>query len=522
LSLTLFINAKVWQPDGSFYESFGVKDNHFDFSGSNEQAKSISDEYDEVIDLKNKLVLPGIIDGHLHLVYGSQMRKRLDCSSVKNLSTLKQTLEKYSQANPKKEWLIGSNLNLSLVASEMNSADEIYSDKPLFIANYDYHSAIANNLAFKLSGLSEKLNEFNDEQIVKDINGQPNGIIKEEALDFVFERLPKATLDEKCKDVEDMIRVFHSYGITQVTDITQPEDLEVYKQLYETGKLKIRINSYLPFEEFENLKSHEKFTEAIDKDLFSIKGFKSYYDGALGSESALFSENYFGRNHNGQRTDFAEKGLLQKLAKEIDKHGYQIIIHAIGDKAVTEVLDLCEEIENENGKCDRRTRIEHAQHIQEKDFERFKRLNVIASVQPIHLKYDISTVQKKLPQSIVNITHNYKHLIINGCTVNFGTDFPIVGVNPFKNIQLAVTRKSDCETFLPDLKIDLHNCIKAYTINNAYSNFNENACGKIYVDKVSDFVIMEDDLFKMNPDDLGKAKVWKTYFNGEEVYSNSY
>ena len=207
------------------------------------------------------------------------------------------------------------------------------------------------------------------------------------------------------------------------------------------------------------------------------------------------------------------------LAKKIDKSGKQIIIHAIGDKAVAEVLDIAQVISQLNGIRDRRLRIEHAQHIDEADFNRFKKLNIIASVQPLHMKYDIKIVQEKLPEAIVKRTHNYKALTDRGVTVNFGTDFPIVEINPFENIKLAVTRKSVGEVFLPEYKIDMHNSIKAYTINNAYASFNENTSGTIEAGKFADFVIMEDDLFEMPEEDIANARVKSTYFNGEEVYS---
>jgi hypothetical protein len=231
----------------------------------------------------------------------------------------------------------------------------------------------------------------------------------------------------------------------------------------------------------------------------------------------LYSENYKGKNYKGYKTDTAESGKLLELAKVIDKAGKQVIIHAIGDKAVSEVLDIAEILVNENGTRDRRLRIEHAQHINETDFDRFKKLGVIVSAQPLHMKYDIRIVKEKLPEKIIKRTHNYKALMDMGVIVNFGTDFPIVEVNPFHNIGMAVTRKTDNEVFLPEYKIDLHNSIKAYTINNAYASYNEQKSGSIEIGKFADFIVMEDNLFEMPEDEIADAKVYSTYFNGEEV-----
>jgi predicted amidohydrolase YtcJ len=519
---TLYINGKVWQPDGSFNEAFGIMGNHFNFTGSNTDAELIKRYYNDVIDLNSRLVLPGLIDGHLHLVHGSVMRKRLDASEITDIKTLKTDINNYVKNNPKQNWVIGGNLNLNQILKQIDLSkgsfvDEIFNNKPLFITNYDYHSGICNSKALEESGLLNKLSEFSDAEVGRNSEGNPNGLIKEKALDYIFDNIPAPSLDEKVNAVSEFIDILHSYGITTVTDITLIEDLEVYKKLYELDKPKIRINSYIPFEEFENLEKHRDYTKEINPDFYTINGFKTYWDGALGSETALFSQNYLGRNHNGYKTDIVESGKVYELARAMSDANMQMIIHAIGDKAVTEVLDLYESLYSPSKNS--RHRIEHAQHILDSDFDRFKKFNVIASVQPIHLKYDAKTVNEKLPAQLVNNTHNYKKLIDIGAVVNFGTDFPIVEVNPFENMRLAVTRKTKDCVFTPEHSINLHDCIKGYTLNNAYSNFNENAIGSITECKAADFVIMEDNLFEINPDEITNAKVWKTYFNGKEVYS---
>ncbi len=538
----LFINGKIWQPVGSFSESFGINNNHFDFTGRNSEASLFKNNYQKITDLEGRLVLPGLIDGHVHLVYGSLMRKRLDCSNVNNIDELKQNINKYMKKNPGLKWIIGSNLNLEKVFAgflppfEQRGgrgvlADALQINLPLFITNYDYHSCICNSSALESSGLISKLNDFNDDEIPKDNSGNLTGILREKALNYIFDNIPEPGLSQKVEAVEEMISILHSYGITSVSDITDIEDFEVYKEILplnkgespegkgvETGKLKIRINSYIPFKEFSNLEKYKNFTKEINPDLFTIKGFKAYYDGALSSETALFSENYKNKSHNGYKTEMAESGEIYTLSKQIDKAGMQVIMHAIGDKAVSEVLDLCQLLNNENGKRDRRFRIEHAQHIKEKDYERFKNMNAIASVQPVHLKYDAEVVKEKLSENLVNYTHNYNKLIDLGVTVNFGTDFPIVGINPFENIMLAVTRKTKEGIFTPQFKISLNDCIKGYTINNAFASFN-NKTGSIQKGKFADFVIMENDLFEMNEDEISNAKVWKTFFQGEEVYT---
>lgn len=521
---TLYINAKVWQEDGTFQEAFGVKGNLFNLVGSNSDASRIQNNYNKVVDLEGRLVLPGLTDGHVHLVQGSLFRKRIDCSSVKSFDDLKEKIYSYIKENQNKKWLLGGNLDIqSLLTStnlQHNILDSIINDRPLFITNYDYHSAYCNTIALEKTGILSKLSEFNDNEVVKDINGKPTGIVKEKAMNYVMDKIPGSTNEEKVKATEDMVKTLSSYGITSISDITLIEDLEAYETLFEQNKLKLRINSYIPFESFNNFPECTERMKALDPEKFSIKGFKAYYDGALGSETALFKENYKGKSHNGYKTELAESGELYELAKKIDQLGKQIIIHAIGDKAVSEVLDISEKLINDNGAKDRRVRIEHAQHIDESDFNRFRKMDVIASVQPAHLKYDAKKVKEKLPEAIVKRTHNYKQLIDREATVAFGTDFPIVDINPFENIKTALTRKIEDEVFFPEHRIDLHNCIMAYTINNAYATFDDIKRGSIEEDKLADFVIMEDDIFEIEEEEISQAKVWRTYLNGEEIYCN--
>ncbi len=517
---TLFINAKVWQPDGSFTESFGVNTGHIDFTGSNIEAKSLSKNYSQIIDLHNRLLLPGLIDGHLHLVKGSLMRKLLDCSKIKSIAELRESINKYVNQNHVK-WVIGGNLDLGKVfgnysLSVGNIIDEIYNELPLYITNYDYHSAICNSKAFEVTGLDSAAENYTGSEIERDLNGNFTGIIREKGMEHIIQRLPVSTLDEKVNAVIDCIKMLQSFGITSVSDITLPEDIDVYLELSRRNELKIRVNSYIPFAEFDRLQHFEEVTKEINLDYFSINGFKAFWDGALGSETALFSLNYKGKGHNGYKTELVTSGKIHELAEKIDNAGKQMIIHAIGDKAVYNVLDLYAKLPNTKKL---RHRIEHAQHINPKNYKRFGKLGVIASVQPLHLKYDARTVFEKLPDELIPNTHNYVHILENGGIINFGTDFPIVEANPFENIRLAVSRHTEYGEFLPEHKIPLHECIKAYTINNAYSNHNEIAVGSIANGKVADFVIMDTDIIEIEPKELSEAKVYKTYLNGEEVYS---
>ena len=230
--------------------------------------------------------------------------------------------------------------------------------------------------------------------------------------------------------------------------------------------------------------------------------------------------NYKNADHNGIKTEFVNSGEFEKMAFEIDKAGLQISVHAIGDKAVTELLDLNENLIRKNGIRDRRFRIEHAQHIIESDFRRFKDLDVIASVQPSHLFSDAKTASEILED--YSSEHNYKKLFDFGAKVCFGTDFPIVGESPFETIYYAMTRKGQGykNGFITENSISLNDCLEAYTINNAYATYEETERGSLEAGKAADMIVMENDLFEMTGDEIKNAKVCETYFEGKKVYSN--
>lgn len=515
----LYINAKVWQPDGIFTASFGVNSGHFDFTGSNKEADTLKKNYKQVIDLHGKTVLPGLTDGHLHLVNGGIMMKRLDCSRISSVTELKDAINDYTSRN-KVSWVIGGNLDLNKVfaghdTTRGNIIDDIFSELPVYITNYDYHSAICNSKALALAGIDVNDNNLPKDEIEISSTGKFTGFVTEGTMYRVYNTITPPSLNDKCDAVYDCIKMLHSYGITSVGDITLPEDIDVYVNLYIQGRLDIRINSYIPFDEFDNLQYYLDKTAEIDKDYFSIKGFKAFWDGALGSETALFTRNYKGRDHNGYTTEIVRSGRIYELAPKIDAAGMQMIIHAIGDKAVSEVLELYAGLPNTKKL---RHRVEHAQHIQPEDMEKFGKYGIIASVQPLHLKYDARTVFEKLPAKLIPFTHNYLHILRSGGVMNFGTDFPIVEADPFENIRLAVTRNTEHGEFTPEHSIPLHECLCAYTINNAFACHNEYAAGSITKGKVADFLVLNEDIFEMEDEAISTIKVLETYIGGDSVY----
>ncbi|MBC8490052.1 MAG: amidohydrolase [Ignavibacteria bacterium] len=517
---TLFTNAKVWLGKNYFAEAVGFDptDGNIDFVGKTVEAEQKQSDYDEVIDLKNKLIMPAFTDGHCHLVNGALESDELNLRNAETKSDFVSIINEYKKKGT--TWIYGGHFSETNFKEEIKLdkffLDEICSDIPVLITRFDNHSGFANSKALELTGIESIKNEFIKGEIISDEHGGLTGELKEGAFYYVSDKIPHKTVQEKSALVLDEIKKLYSFGIVSVSDITQPEDLDVYEKLLNRDELKLKIYSILPFTEFENIEDHKKrFADFYS--YIRFRCFKAYYDGALSSETALFWDNYIDKDHNGLNTDFVTSGNFKKIGVEIDKAGYQMAVHAIGDKAVSELLEFDKFLTEQNGLKKRRFRIEHAQHIRECDFKKFFDQKIIASVQPTHLYIDIKSAKEKLKN--FQSTHNYKQLIDRSVKVCFGTDFPIVDENPFVTIYYAMTRKTDDtgEEFFSENKIDLVSCLEAYTINNAYAVFQDNVRGDIRIGKAADLIVL-DDLFEMSPDEIRNAKVDMTYMNGERVY----
>lgn len=518
---TLFINSKVWTGKRNFTDALGFdsETGKITFTGNSRESGNTEYEYDEVVDLNKKLVLPAFTDGHCHFIKGAFINSQLNLRNASTVKEFTEGIQKYRASNVT-SWIYGgyfSEANFKEAFTPgIEFLDEICRDVPLIISRFDLHSAFINSKAAELTGLLSREKEFTDEEIVKSDNVF-TGEIKERARDFILEKIPLPDLSERTEAVLKQISRLHSFGITSISDITLSEDLEVYKELIKRDKLKLNVDSRLPFYEAGNIEKYKREFGEISG-MIKFNSLKAFYDGSLSSKTAYMFSDYKNTKSNGIRTEYAESRELEKTALKIDKAGYQISVHAIGDMAVSELLDLNEEIIKQNGFRDRRFRIEHAQHISESDFKRFRDLNVIASVQPSHLFSDAKTALTILPDP--GTEHNYGKLIDYGVHVCFGTDFPVVSENPFETLHYAVTRKAEGfpDGFYNDLRISLQDCLKSYTEENSYAAFEENKRGKLSPGQDADIIVLEDDIFNIDEDEIKNGKINMTYFQGNRIY----
>ncbi|MDD5360641.1 MAG: amidohydrolase [Ignavibacteria bacterium] len=519
---TLLYNGKIWLGKNYFASSVGFDDEtgKIIFVGKNRSDDNNS--YGSLIDLKGKLVLPAFMDGHVHLFKGSMVSYEVDLRYAKTASEFKERILAYKSNLKKEDWIIGGYFSETNFTEKFNVdrtlLDSICNEIPIVLFRTDLHSVICNSIALEKINIESKRNDFAYDELITDADGVLTGELKERAMYYTMKFFPVKTLEEKENILLDEISRLHKNGITAVTDISWREDLDVYYSLYKKNKLNLRINSVIPLSEFDKIYVYrEEFIEY--RDLIRFGGFKAFYDGSLSSHAALFYDNYKGTNYNGLRTEMVTNNEFRELGTQIDKAGFQLVVHAIGDLAVAEVLDFAEYLKEKNGSRNRRFRLEHAQHIKDKDLERFKKLDVIASVQPAHIFFDAKVADGLLVHP--ETTHVFKKLVDNNSMICFGTDFPVVPVNPFENIYYAITRKANGfpDGFNTQFSLDLNTCLKAYTYNNAFASYTERRAGSISEGKNADIIVLNNDLFNETTEALKETSVAMTYFNGKLLFS---
>jgi len=519
---TLYINSKIWLKDNLFADSFGFdsESGRIIFAGNGNNADKKA--YDEIIDTEGKIILPAFTEGHCHLVKGSMVNfAEINLYNAKSRIDFYEEINNYKKTLKKGDWIAGGNFSETNFIEDFNLnknfLDEICGDVPVVLSRLDLHSAFLNSKAIEISGIANKLQEFGTAEIICDDKGNLTGEVKERARFYVLDCVPQKSTERLAGYVKKEIERMNSLGITSVSDVTWDGEFEIYKYLLEKNELNLKINSMMRFQyfpEIENIKkSFKPYLENI-----RLNTFKEFYDGSLSSKSAYFEENYKGENHCGVKTNIVETGEFEKYALEIDKAGYQLAVHAIGDKAVSELLDFNEKLIGINGLRERRFRIEHAQHIKFSDLKRFKNLDIVASVQPSHLFVDAKVASGVLTDP--GSTHIYKKLMDDDCVVNFGTDFPVAEENPFDTIYYAMTRvaKGFPQGFNMEYSVSLPYCLKAYTLNNAYASFEEKEKGSIEIGKFADFIIIDRDIFNSAPDEIKDTKVLETFLNGKRIF----
>jgi hypothetical protein len=517
-------NARTMDKSNPRAEAFAVLGGRIVAVGTTAEIKQLAGANTKTIDANGKLVLPGFNDAHVHFMDGGAGLSSVDLRDAKTPQEFTERIKNFAARLPKGRWILNGNWDHeNWTPNNLPTAamiDAATPDNPVFINRLDGHMALANSAAMRLAGVDKNTKDVEGGEIVRDSNGNPTGVLKDAAMNYIYKVIPPFTFAEKMEYLTAATDYAASLGVTSVQDMSAGADVGVYQELLRQGKLKTRVYAVSTLSDWQRWQK-AGVTYAFGDSMLRVGGLKGFADGSLGSTTAWFYEAYLDKpDSKGLASDEIPK-MYDNVAGA-DKANVQIMIHAIGDRGNDEILKIYERVEKENGARDRRFRIEHAQHLNEGLIKRFASDKVIASMQPFHAIDDGRWAYKRLDEKRLKGTYAFRSLLDAGASLAFGTDWFVAPLNPMFGIYAAVTRRTLDERnpngWIPEQKITVEEAVRAYTIGSAYAEFQENAKGSLAVGKLADFVILSDDIFTINPVEIRNAKVLTTVTDGKIVY----
>jgi len=410
--------------------------------------------------------------------------------------------------------------------------DEVIPDRPVYLVAFDSHSSWANSKALAMAGITKETHDPPNGKIVRDPSGEATGALKESAGDLVANLMPKPTREERLAALRAGIHEANKFGLTRVHSAGQDfEYLDLYDELRRKGELTLRfyVAYFLNPPELrpEDLDKIEQARKTYQDEWISGGVVKTMLDGVVEAHTAAMLAPY---SDDPSQTGklFWEPEKYKAAVKELDSRGLQIFTHAIGEKAVRTALDAYEEAARINHTHDARPRIEHIETIAESDIPRFGSLGVIASVQPLHLYPDADTLDiwaRNAGPERAQRAWSFHSIEATGGRLAFGSDWPVVTLNPWKGMQTGITRKTSEGTpeggFVPKEAVSLEDAIKAYTLGAAFAGRRERQEGSLEAGKLADLIIVNQDLFKIEPNEIGKTEVLLTMLGGKVVYESA-
>jgi predicted amidohydrolase YtcJ len=500
-------------------QAFAVKEGRIIAVGTDDE---INNKYkaDEIVDAKGQAVYPGFIDAHAHFVGYGQSLFQVDLYGAASFDEVVDRVKKFADEHPQETWIRGRGWDQNKWPGKTyptnERLNELFADRPVLLTRIDGHAAIVNQKAFDLAAIKPGQTLVGGDIETKD--GKLTGVLIDNAVDLVGSKLPAATTADYLKWLSAAQDSCFGVGLTTVTDCgLMYNDVQTIDGLQKEGKLSMRMYIMLS-DEPSNYKAYlAKGPYKTDK--MFVKGIKVYADGALGSRGACLLQPYADKPG---WSGFLLNSLnhYDSLAKVLAKTDFQMCTHAIGDSANRVVLKIYNKVLN--GKNDKRWRIEHAQVIDQNDFNLFGSASIVPSVQPTHGTSDMYWAEERLGAERIKGAYAYKQLLQQNGWLPLGTDFPVEDISTFKTFLAAVARK-DFKGF-PDKGFQVENAltrgeaIKGMTIWAAKAGFLEKEVGSIEVGKKADFVILDKDLMKVEEKNILSTKVMATYIGGKKVF----
>jgi predicted amidohydrolase YtcJ len=517
---------------GTRHEALAVRGDRVMAAGTAAEIAPLIGPGTRVVELGGRLVTPGFNDAHVHFAAGGLSMLDVPLLGTASLAGIEARVRDAAARTPRGEWITGRGWDHTrLPAAELGpggwptraALDRAAPDHPVYLRRVDGHTGWANSAALRLAGVTAATPDPDGGEIVRDATGEPTGILKETAQGLVARVVPPPSPDRLRRGVEAALELAASSGVTSVQTDATAADLVLYQQLRDEGRLTVRVYAWRPLtreviESYRRLGIRAPFGDAW----LRVGLLKAYVDGTLGSRTAYMLEPF--------SDDPGTRGILTLPAAELDalvlaahEAGLQLAIHAIGDGGNRLVLDAIERVAGHAHAA--RHRIEHAQVIAAADLPRFRRLGVIASMQPTHATSDMRWVEERIGQArAVAGAYAWRSLLDAGATVIFGTDFAVEPLPPVEGLYSAVTRQSREQPgeppggWIPGERLTLQEAVRLYTAGSAYGEFQEAVKGTLEPGMLADLVVWDRDLLRVPAREILAARPVLTVVGGRIVF----
>jgi predicted amidohydrolase YtcJ len=505
-------------------QAMAISGNRIVSVGTDKVVETLIGEKTKVIDLAQKLVIPGLIDSHLHPFAAGRALTVLDLKGLTKEQILDKVARKVKELK-KGEWIEAEGWDQGFWKEKefptRYELDAVAPDNPAALSRIDGHSGWYNSLALRLSKIDKKTKDPEGGRTLRDAQGEPTGILIDEAMGLIERERSGEGLERKETYIKLAMEQFRKWGITGIHDAgADKESLEVYEKLRRKGELTARVYAMISARS-------DAFAEALSQgpridSFLTARSVKMLIDGALGSRGALLFEPYSDSPETSGLQMMGEEEAYSIIKQSLEK-GFQVCTHAIGDKALHIMLNLYQRALKENPVQDPRFRIEHASVIQKDDLPRFKEMGVIAAMQPIFVgEYGRWAEDRLGPQRIKGVLI-FRQLLDAGVKVAGGTDSPASDTgNPLFNFYAAVTRKSPYgvpHEWYGQEKITREEALRMLTIDSAYAAFEEKTKGSIELGKLADAVVLDQDIMRIDEDEILKTEVLLTILDGKIIYN---
>ena len=533
---TVFRSGAVYTVDASrsWAETVAVRGGRIVYVGSDAGVTAWIGPATRSIDLQGKMLLPGFHDSHVHLIGGGIELGECEINGLTSVDQILAAVKRYADLYPDRKWIKGGGWPLTLEEGNPHKSllDKVVSDRPIMLDAFDGHSVWVNSKALEIAGITKETPDPARGRIERDPKtGEPTGTLRESAGRLIVNKIPPYTHEEYVKGLRRGLELANRFGITSVQEASVGEPhLNAFDELDRSNELTVRAVAAMRIDPAKYSSQVPQFVEWREKyrgKRLKTTAVKIFQDGVIESRTAALLQPYL--VEAGERGWLnLEPEVLKPLAAQLDRLGFQIHIHAIGDRAIQSSFDALEFARQQNGSRDSRHHLAHVELFDPADIGRFRRLGVIANFQPFWASADLYIV--KMTEPILGPERSrwlypIRSVANTGAIIACGSDWSVTSMNPLDAIQIAVTRRGLADgsgtAWIPEEVVDLPLMIAGYTINGAYVNFQEHETGSIEVGKSADLVVLDRNLFEIPRHEIHNVKVLLTMLEGREVYSSS-